>query len=237
MKTLATVARVFTTSSSTRSLGRSPLPSQTFRIRSLIALLFLIAGAPAYAQTAITWQSQTNVTVVSTTLTKTGGVDTVADAGAISQQEIASGGGTFAVTTTSQSNGVAVGLSNDTATNSLSVMTHAFNFTPAGIVEFRELGTYKTETTYVAGDVLSLVVDAAAGVVYKKNGVTVYTSLTATTLPKKFDVQIVTSGSSITAAMYTPPEGGPTWTVCASGCDFVNSQLQEAINAATAGTT
>ncbi len=201
----------------------------------------VIFNSEAFAQTAVTWQSQVNVTVSGTTISKTSGGNGSFDASALTAEQLAAGaGGVFQFTTTANTSSILwVGLSNDAAANNFSTASHVFYFPGGASVEIRELGTYKTETTFVAGDVFSFDVSSSGAVLYKKNGSTVYTSASTASLPLKLDISLAGTGASITNATYAaslPPPSGGTWTVCTANCDFTNSQLQNAFNAIATST-
>ena len=127
---------------------------------------------------AVTWAVLTNVTLSGTTLQKTSGCDGCPDGVAISDQQI---GSTGALDWTAPERDTlrVVGLSSSATTVSPSELPFAIRL-QSGYAEVRELGVYKADVTFNAGDALRIAVENGA-VRYLKNGTAFYTSGTSAT--------------------------------------------------------
>ena len=126
----------------------------TSRISLLSVALAVCAVAPTAAQTPTTWNSPVKVTASTTALTKSSGCDGCADAGAHSGTQLTGDGyaeaAEFVVPSLSH---VFAGLGADlSASTASSTINYAFNLQAAGTWEIRELGAYRKDGTYAAGD-------------------------------------------------------------------------------------
>ena len=147
------------------------------------------------------WINLVNVTATGNSLKKTSGCDGCDDAGATSQQQIASGDG-YAEFTATETTGLRV-----------AGLTHAFTVTNSGAIDFgirlqsgiaevRENGIYRTDTTFAAGDVFRVAV--TAGVVrYSKNGAVFYTSTVVPTYPLFLAAALANLNATISNAVIT----------------------------------
>src|SRR5688500_18648962 len=208
------------------------LHSKRFALALLFSLLFTL---PSFAQVAVTYSNVINTTTEADGgITKTGGGGGF-DASALSTQQLTQAGESFTFTVVNQAAFV-IGVSTDNTANN--IMPFALSFAVGGIVEVRENGAYSGDTTYVAGDTFTLEV-VGTTIHYKKNGSTFASNSSNTvTLPINLDIAISTAAAGLTSATYTAISGGgsdPQITVCTAGCDFNNSQLQTALNAAIPG--
>ncbi len=130
---------------------------------------------------------------------KTSGCDGCPDAGATSQQQIAAGDGYLEFTASETTAMRFAGLSNGNAGTSADEIKFAIRL-QAGIAEVRETGLYRTNTTFVSGDVFRIAV--ASGVVkYFKNGVVFYTSAVVPTYPMLVDSAIFNLNGTISNAV------------------------------------
>jgi hypothetical protein len=158
------------------------------------------------AQTLTTWDSLVRVTASTTALTKSSGCDGCADAGAHSGTQLTGDGyAEFVVPSLSH---VFAGLGADlSAATAPSTINYAFNLQSAGTWEIRELGTYRKDGTYAPGDRFRVAVESGA-VVYRRNGVALYTSRIAPAFPLVLDVTIYSMGGSLAQSVVAPAAGG-----------------------------
>jgi hypothetical protein len=118
------------------------------------------------------WSMLVNVTANGNSLQKTGGCGGCADGGAVSQQQIGSGGGYVQFTASETGTLRYIGLgSNTTSANDFRFALRLQGTT----AEVREGGGYKSETSFATGDVFRIAVQAGA-VTYSKNGTVFFTS-------------------------------------------------------------
>jgi hypothetical protein len=123
--------------------------------------------------TPVTWASSANVSAANNSLQKISGCDGCPDGTAVSNQTVSSGGWVQWTAPEVQTLR-AMGLSPNTTVTALTEIPFAIRL-QAGIAEVRELGAYRAETAFVAGDVFRIAIDSGA-VRYQKNGTTFYTS-------------------------------------------------------------
>jgi hypothetical protein len=211
------------------------------RLRSLaLAALLLLLPATLLAQTPITWENLTLITQVGTEIKKTNGANEEWDAMATSQQTITDGSFTWIVTAGGH---FRVGLSNDT-TDPASIPSHYFQFFGEGA----ENATIRTSgggvvavTDLVVGDTFGITI--ASGVVsFTRNGSVVHVAEQSISGSTKLKYTAIVSNSAISTALANSGGGGGggtpgTYTVCASGCNYGLSALQQAINAVPANST
>jgi hypothetical protein len=140
-------------------------------------------------------------------LRKMAGCDGCPDAGAITNQGIASGGAYVEFTVPDASLMFVAGL------------THAFPATDSayidfgiraqdGWVEVRENDVYQSSTTVIAGDAFRITVDASGVASYAKNGAAFYTSAASPTLPLVFAAALYSLNASLTGValgVLSPP--------------------------------
>ncbi len=153
------------------------------------------------------WTGLVNATANGATLQKTSGCATCMDAGGYSVNTIASGNGSVQFTSPALAR-LYAGLGTDrTANTDTARINFAFSLWANGGYEVRELGTYKFEGTYVAGDVFKVAIEGGV-VKYYKNGAVVYTSSVAPTYPLGFDVSILTMNATVSNASLVGGSGG-----------------------------
>jgi hypothetical protein len=126
------------------------------------------------------------------------GCDGCFDAGAISQQQISSGTGYIEFTATETGALRYAGLAHAFAPNNQDTLDFAFRF-QIGIAEVREMGVYRTNVSFISGDVFRIIV-AAGTVRYYKNGTPVYTSTAAATYPLVGATALATLYATVTNA-------------------------------------
>ncbi len=161
----------------------------------------LCTATPSIAQPLSAWDSAINVTAADGTLTKSGGCDLCADAGAHSRGQITGDGfGEFVVGAVSRlTAGLSSDLSSSTAEGS---MDYAVSLSATGAYDIRERGVvvYRPRGSYAAGDRFRVGVEAGV-VVYRRNGVPLYTSAVIPTVPLVLDVTLSSRGASISRAI------------------------------------
>jgi hypothetical protein len=161
-------------------------------------------GTPPPGAQAVVWTSPVNVSVSGSTITKVSGCDGCFDAGAASQQTIASGDG-YVEFKVSSGAYVTVGLNTSNGGPAAEEIDFGLRFYPGspGIVEVREGGAYKWDWANVAGAVHKIAVEAGA-VKYYLNGTLKYTSALAPVYPLLMDASLGSAGSAVTDATIQP---------------------------------
>src|SRR5438477_1712863 len=184
------------------------------KLQSLLigAAIAVCTAAPLAAQTLTTWDSPVNVTASGGALSKSGGCNGCGDSGAHSLAQLTGDGYADFVPAAGQQ--LYAGLSSDlTASTSSATINYAFNIWPDGTWDIRELGVYKTEGAFAAGDHFRVAVESGK-VVYRHNGTAVYTSAVAPVYPVALDVTLYSAGASLSqatiAAGSTTTTGGTT---------------------------
>jgi hypothetical protein len=165
---------------------------------------FTTAGAPSGGGSGgspqnVVWTSLVNATATGNSLQKTSGCGGCADAGALSQQQIASGNGYVEFTATETTLLRFVGLSRGATGTDASSIVFAIRL-QSGNAEVRESGSYRTETTCADGDVFRVAIESGV-VKYYKNGAIFYTSATAPVYPLQADASLFDLGATVGNAM------------------------------------
>jgi hypothetical protein len=148
----------------------------------------------------VVWTSAVKVTVSGNSFTKNNGCNGCWDAGAVSQQTIASGNGSVEFKTSANAY-LAVGLSTGNSGTSVNEIKFALRFTP-GSVSVQESGVYKAEWLSVAGAVYKVAVESGK-VKYYANGILKYTSTLAPTYPLLVDTTVGTVAAGVQGAVIT----------------------------------
>jgi chitinase len=155
----------------------------------------------------VVWTGRVNTSVSGTTLTKTAGQTDEEDAGAASQQSIASGNASFQYTVDETSRFRFVGLGHTSTWQGAANIDFSFRM-QAGHADVYEHNGYKTDIFVAAGDVLRL--DISGGVAkYYKNGALQYTSAQAPVYPLHVIASMIELGSSIAQATIASGGGSP----------------------------
>src|SRR5439155_19813024 len=119
------------------------------------------------------WTNLVNVTATANSIQKTGGCDGCADAGATSQQQIASGDAYFEITLPDTTNSLTLALTSGVAAYSNDSMPFTIQTNGTGIAEVYEIGSWRAGTTQADNDVFPIV--SLSGVVhYFRQGSVVY---------------------------------------------------------------
>ena len=160
------------------------------------------APAPAPAPSSstagaagVSWTSVVNANASGNNLMKSGGCDGCADAGAVSAQQISSGDGYVEFTTTESGTLRFIGLSSGNSGTSGEEIKFALRL-QGGTAEVRESGTYKSETSFSAGDTLRIAI-AGGKVQYSKNGSVFYTSAAAPSYPALVDTSLFNANAEL----------------------------------------
>jgi len=157
----------------------------------------------------LVWTALVNVTANGSSLSKSGGCDGCGDAGAVSNQSIASGDGYVEFTASEANTYRGAGLSNGNTNTLLSDIDFAILLTATGRAEIRENGVWKFDTAYVANTVFRVGV-VGGRVQYRKNGSVLYTSATLPAYPLLVDTTLWSSNATITNAVVSNANGpGP----------------------------
>jgi len=190
------------------SLGQYPGTAQPYFAGALddvrvygraLAAADLTALAAASGVQNVVWTNLTNVTATGSSLQKTAGCDGCDDAGAVSQQQIGSGGGYLEWTASEIDKLRYVGLTGTGAPAGAAEIAFALRF-QAGIAEVREYGVYRADTTFVSGDVFRVAV-VAGTVEYSKNGTVFYTSAAVPIYPVIADSAFLNLGATVANAV------------------------------------
>jgi hypothetical protein len=158
----------------------------------------LLTGGTGGTGSSVVWTSLVNATASGGSLQKSGGCDGCDDAGAISQQQIASGNGAVSFTATETDKIRYVGLSHGNTDTHLVDVDFAIRL-GGGYAEVRENNVYRTDTPLVAGDRFKVAVEGGA-VKYYKNGVLFYTSTVTPVYPLLVDTSLLSAGATVTNA-------------------------------------
>jgi hypothetical protein len=165
-------------------------------------------ASPVTAQTLATWASPVKVIATDGALTKSGGCAGCSDSGAHSMAQLTGDGYADFVPSVGQEFYAGLGTDLSAATSTTSI-NFAFSFSGSAY-EVRELGVYKFDGTFVAGDHFTVAVQNGV-VVYLKNGTLVYTSRTAPSFPLVLDTSLLSLAASLsqaTVASGAAPSGG-----------------------------
>jgi hypothetical protein len=160
------------------------------------------AATSSGAGEPITWTNLVNVTATGNSLAKTGGCDGCADAGANSLQSIGSIGGYVAFTASEPNTLRILGLTGNVSGTGSNGIKFGIRL-QAGIAEVREKGVYKTDTTFLPGDVFRIQVKANKVVTYHKNGTLFYTSTLAASFPLRVDTSLNSLGATLDKVVFS----------------------------------
>jgi hypothetical protein len=153
---------------------------------------------------AVRWTSLVNVAANGGTITKVSGCGGCPDAGALSEQRVGTGGSLSFV---ASNHGLRfVGLGSGTAATDAADIRFALRL-QNGTAEVREVGSYRSETSYAIGDVFTISVQAGQ-VVYSKNGSPFYTSPAQINSSLVVDATLFDAGATVTDARVVTGSSG-----------------------------
>lgn len=141
-----------------------------------------------------------NVTAAGSSLMKSSGCDGCADAGALSQQQIASGDGYFEFTASETGALRTIGFKGGTLGANASESQHAIRLKPDSVAEVREGGIVRSITTYARGDVFRIAI-VAGGIRYYRNGRLLYISGLPPSYPLQVSASLQDGGATVTNAI------------------------------------
>src|SRR4030095_10654725 len=182
--------------------------AHTAPLNRLSLTLMLMCALGAYgphthvdaAGTAVTWIHQVNVTVSGDVLQKTGGCDGCDDAGAISEQQIASGDGYVEFSIGETHKLFVAGLGFGDSGTGYSDIEFGFRFNGAGGADVLESGTYAGgDTAYMASDTFRVAV-VNGKVQYSRNGVVLLERAKSLQYPLVFDTSLLSVGATVRQA-------------------------------------
>ena len=172
------------------------------RFRLITSIGAVLLGAPfANAQQNVAWTNIVNATASGSTLTKTGGCDGCQDAGGVTHQRIVRGTGSFQFSLgTGQE--VYAGLTHTTVTPLVdTTLDYAFVIYQNDSCEIRELGDWKADCAFTAGDVLKVSIEPGPVVKYYRNGAAIYASAT---VPSSYPLFSEPTSSAPVRSLPTP---------------------------------
>jgi hypothetical protein len=143
----------------------------------------------------VNWTNLANVSASGSSLTKSGGCGGCADAGANSQQAVASGTGYLEFTVSEIDTLRFIGFSTGNTGTSPDRIAAALRL-QAGRAEVREAGVYRTEIGVATGDILRITAGGGS-VKYSKNGTVFYTSAAQPAYPLVINTALLDLGSTI----------------------------------------
>jgi Purple acid Phosphatase, N-terminal domain len=165
-------------------------------------------GGGGGSQQSVVWMGVVNCTASGNSLQKTAGRDDSADAGARSQQTLASGDGYLQFTAQETNKLRFCGLAGNPVVPDYAGIDYTIKLTDFGVAEVREANVYKWEVPYAAGDVFRIAVEGGV-VKYYKNGVVFYTSGRAVSYPLVATASFIAMSGTITTAVMAATSGTP----------------------------
>ncbi|MFL6276755.1 MAG: hypothetical protein ACJ74G_16320, partial [Blastocatellia bacterium] len=154
----------------------------------------------------VVWTGMVNCTASGNSLQKNGGRDDSADAGARSQQALASGDGYLQFTAQETNKLRFCGLARNPAVPDYAGIDFAIKLTDYGIAEVREGNVYKWETPYTSGDVFRISIEGGV-VKYYKNGTAFYSSARAVSYPLIVEAAFIALSGTIANAVIAATTG------------------------------
>jgi hypothetical protein len=157
-------------------------------------------GGGGVSRQNVAWSAVVNCAVTGNSLQKNGGFEDTPDAGARSQQVIASGDGYVEFTATETDRTRFCGLARNAPGHNYAAIDFAIKVTDIGIAEVRENNVYQRETTYRSGDVFRVAIESGS-VKYYKNGAVFYTSARTPAYPLMVDAALINMSCTIANAV------------------------------------
>jgi hypothetical protein len=157
------------------------------------------SGSSNSKAVAVTWTSLVHAAVSGNVLKKSGGCSGCADSGALSQQQISSGDGYLEFTATDAAPLRFIGLGTRNTGTTGGEIKFALRM-QSGVLEVREGGAYRMDTSFKTGDVIRIAVSGGK-LVYSKNGTVFYSSTMTATYPLVADTAFYDANASISNAV------------------------------------
>jgi hypothetical protein len=162
-----------------------------------------VAVTVANGRVNVLWSHLVNAAAIGKKLSKTGGCNECADAGAITAQTIPADG-YFEFRATETSSRRLVGLGKSGAGTVATPITFGFLLKPGGIAEVHETGAYRARTTFASGDVFRITI-AGADIFYTKNSALIYRGVLGLPRTLRGRASLYSTPSTITAAVVSIP--------------------------------
>lgn len=152
------------------------------------------------ASSDVVWVDRVNTSVTGDVLQKSSGCDGCFDAGAVSQQQIASGDGYVEFTIGETHTFFVAGLSHGNTGTDYAEIDFAFRFNGAGWADVLENGTYAGgDASYAAGDVFRVTL-VGEQVRFSRNGIVLLERPASVTYPLVLDTALASAGATIRSA-------------------------------------
>jgi hypothetical protein len=148
----------------------------------------------------VAWTDAVNVTVVGNSLRKTSNCRDCEDAGAISEQQVATGDGYVEFTVSETGTRRFIGLTTGNPGTNPNMIRFAISLWPSGGADIREYGIYAAGTGYLPGDTFRIAIEAGT-VRYYENGRLLYTSTLAPTYPLRVAASLLSPGATVLNAI------------------------------------
>ena len=162
-----------------------------------------VAVTVSNGRNRVQWTQLVNATAIGKVLSKAGGCDGCADAGALSAQTIVADGYLeFRASETSSLR--RVGLGKLATGQPATPVKFGFLLKPGGLVEVQEMGASRFETTFASGDLFRITI-AGAAVLYTQNGVLIHQSALVAPSPLRVRASLYSTASTITGAWVSIP--------------------------------
>jgi hypothetical protein len=165
----------------------------------------------------VSWTDVVNASTIGNSLMKAGGCGGCPDAGAISSQSISSGDGYVEFTVPESGTLRFIGLSTGNAGTDPAEIKFAMRL-QGGNLEVRESGTYRTETTFSANDVMRIAY-VGGTVQYSRNGNVFYTSGNGASYPAIVDATLFDENATLWNVMISSGSGSSSSSSSGSNSD------------------
>lgn len=160
--------------------------------------MHLLETDPVPVWESVRWTERVHATTSGNILRKVSGCGGCADAGAASEQQVASGDLALQFTASETAASRVVGLSSGNTGTQIGEILFGLRLRN-GVAEVRESGNYRKDVRFATGDVFEVRVEG--GVVrYAKNGTVFYTSTRAPRYPLRVDSSLWTVGATVANA-------------------------------------
>jgi hypothetical protein len=191
-----------------------PLLADTALLGSNSTITNVVMGSSTTPTSGpVVWRGLANVQTIGTNangLQKTAGCEGCPDAGAYSEQVLASGNGYVEFTAPNTTSDVWIGFTTGSgAGTGHNTIQWAIHLSAGGGAEVRENDQYRADWSFVPGDTFRISV-TGGNVVYSHNNASVYTSLVSATYPITVDASLLSVGGSFGNAIFSGGGSGGT---------------------------